>query len=568
MKWLKITNRTAFLILFIVGIIVYANAFFNGLVGDDSEIYNLQIIPLFPHSFITFFQSQVDLTHSHTFLGQYYRPFPFFYFSIIKSIFGITPLFFRFPMITLQVCNGYLIFLLLSRFFAKKISLLSSLIFLVHLMNQEATVYIAVAQDVLYFFFGISGLLLFTQKPAGYRKKLLAALLFTLSLMSKETGALFIFVTLFYSYLFISKRIKERLINLAFVSGAVIVYVFMRISASTQHATYIAQSLMQSIPLSIRVISMPKIGWYYISSFFLPHATYLAPEWIIKSPNIQDFYLPLILDIVFVCIVVFIYIVLVKAKNHFKNLFLFFAVWYFMGILFHIQIFPLDQTVAERWFSFSFIGMLGMIGVVGEKYKTFIKRHEAVLLALFTVVFLTLGIQTMIRNADYADAFTLYSHDIQFTGGNFILENNLGSELFARNSDQALAHFKKAIQFNPNWWTAWDNIGIYYEKKKDYTQAEKYYLYVVNKGNLIDASENLGRVYLLAHDYKKALSFTNSTLKENPDDPKILIERGIARYELGDKNSALLDIQRSFQIFPADSTKQIYQVMTNNGILQ
>jgi hypothetical protein len=76
-----------------------------------------------------------------------------------------------------------------------------SLVFLVHPINSEAVLYISATQEVLYFVFGILAVLILAETRTNtYYYLSIPCLL--LSLLSKETGALFMVVSLFYLKLF------------------------------------------------------------------------------------------------------------------------------------------------------------------------------------------------------------------------------------------------------------------------------------------------------------------------------------------------------------------------------
>src|SRR5258708_27738500 len=83
--------------------------------------------------------------------------------------------------------------------------------------------------------------------------------------------------------------------------------------------------------------------------------------------------------------------------------------WFLFGILFHSQIFPLDQTVADRWFYFPIVGILGMIGVLLEVFHINLKNIWIFSAVLIFVILLSL--RTFIRSVDWRDDFTLASHD-------------------------------------------------------------------------------------------------------------------------------------------------------------
>jgi len=52
-----------------------------------------------------------------------------------------------------------------------------------------------------------------------------------------------------------------------------------------------------------------------------------------------------------------------KKKISLGKLYFFFLSWFILGLLPHIQIFPLDATATGRWFYLPSLGLFGMISV-------------------------------------------------------------------------------------------------------------------------------------------------------------------------------------------------------------
>src|SRR5579871_3020750 len=199
-------KKTFLSIIFIIvtGVIVYGNSLSNGFVLDDSSqvlennlVHSVQNIPmLFLGSSFGIGQNQV--------VGIYYKPLMTTSFAILYWLFGPHPLAFHIYQVSIFIINAVLVFFILKYFFDENMSLLLSLIFLVHSINTETATYISNLQDVLYFFFGAISLLILQMKStkSGLKRSFFFFLFLILSLLSKEAGILFLIVSFLFVVFF------------------------------------------------------------------------------------------------------------------------------------------------------------------------------------------------------------------------------------------------------------------------------------------------------------------------------------------------------------------------------
>ncbi|MBP6913540.1 MAG: tetratricopeptide repeat protein [Candidatus Levybacteria bacterium] len=555
----SLSDIKVFIIFLIVGFCVFGNSLLNGFVGDEFVVlYNQHVTMPLPMAFLTFLQSQVDTTNPHSILGQYYRPLPLFYFSFIKHVFGLTPFFLRTPILILHICNAFILYIFFKRFFSKKIAFASALIFLVHPLNQEAVVYIAVAQEVFYFFFGGLAMLIITSPNRSIRKNLLASILFLLSFLSKESGILFFFASMLYLFFFVKKEIIKKI---PYLLLPLLMYLPMRFLASQNNVIYIVKSNISSLHFFDRMVAVPKIFFFYLSYFIYPRNVSILPKWVVEKVDIENFYVPLVLD--FLCITLFIlaYFIFIRKSRKLKVIYIFFAVIFIIGIGLHLQIKALDQTVAARWFYFPMIGLLGILSTLVEYFKKYILLYKKLFLITFILILIFFAGKTFTRNLDFKDALTLYTKDVNLPGENYYLENNIGDQLAQQGKyDLAIIHFKKSIKINPKWYIAYSNLGIVYEQKKDYEKAEKYLQYAI-VGKFLPAYENLARIYLLHKSPNKARDFTLLALKEFPKSETLWLTLSLSYYELGEYSLALPPALTSYQLFPQEKTAVVIQAI-------
>jgi tetratricopeptide (TPR) repeat protein len=457
-----------FYLIILIGIIIYFPIFFNGFVWDDYSfiINNPQV-----HQF-----NLLMLFGNNEFNdGPFYRPIPAVYFAIAYSMFGNTAFFYHLIQLILHIAGTFLLFIFLCTLFSEYIALFLALIFLVHPINVESVAYIGSTQSQLYFIPGISALLLAQKKHLPQRRLYTIILLLLLSVFTKEVGFLFIILVFVYRIIFRLGELKK----LSLFTGLLAVfYLCMRIfygGVTYSMGTFIP---VAALPLSQRILNIPSIILYYIKTFLFPLTLAIWQFWIITTISLTNFILPLFLSILLIGLLIFTAYLLFRRRKldnkHDKQYFqtyVFFFIWFVIGMGILLQIVPLDMTVADRWFYFPIVGLLGMIGVSLSawlpSYKTYKRRY----MLIAAIVLLLFASRTFIRTLDYKNEITLYRHDIQVNSRNYMLLNNYGEDLIKQGSiNKGCQYVKSSVALSPGA-PSLNELGDCYEGNQEYTQA-------------------------------------------------------------------------------------------------
>lgn len=554
----KISNKKALLILGIIGFIVYLTIFTNGFVGDDKEqIYNFTLV----HGLLdvpkVFLFHHVVLGAKSSLLGSYYKPLMLFYFYTIRGIFGINPFFYHAPQIILVVINSFFVYLFFSKFFKKYLAFFLALLFLVHPINQEVAAYISNIQEVLFFFFGMLAVIISAKNNYKTKDYFLIFIFLLLSLLAKESGILFLAIFITYAFIFKKAVLKKNIV----VSGAVLtIYFVFRFFSKDTSAFWIEPPPMAAVPLMERIMHIPSLFLYYLKTFFYPDILSFNQQWVIKKFDFQSFLLPLFFDLLFLGFIFALFWIRKRILTN-KNLLLFFTIWILLGLLPHLQILPLDATVATRWFYFSSVGIIGILGVICTIILARFKSKSNLLIVVFIVLLIVLALRTMARNTQWKNAFTLYSTDSNISQSP-LLENNLGDEYFKIGDyKNAKVHFQKALSLNPDLWIAVNNLGILAEKKGDYKTALKYYNMAYKKADRLPVAENIARVLLLSERRNLAEKFSRQKLLKYPFSAKLLLTLALALYEEGKYEEALAFANKSFEISPDAKTQTVIKAI-------
>ncbi|MEP7171091.1 MAG: tetratricopeptide repeat protein [Bacteroidota bacterium] len=249
-------------------------------------------------------------------------------------------------------------------------------------------------------------------------------------------------------------------------------------------------------------------------------------------------------------LLIFVYaIVNVKKKNPvaFGILFYLFTLCLSSNLLVKI-----DATIGLR---FLFTPSMGFcIAIVFLLYKIF-KIDPRVnvqltqmknMVIVFSILISVFALLTIIRNADWKDNYTLFSHDVEVSPNSTRIQSSLGfeyamkamhsSSLAERNEGlkNSIEHYKRAVDIYPEHPDAYYNLGIAYYNigEKDHAM-QSYWKAIEVNFKLKDPLKELGGIYYNDHRNDSALYYFRRVLALDSSDQKA---NEIARYLEGKTN--------------------------------
>jgi tetratricopeptide (TPR) repeat protein len=542
-----VKGKTAILLLCLIAFGVYFPVLFNGFVGDDflQIVQNTDVHSV--KNFLHFFASSTyESGGAEGVAGIFYRPVMMVSFALIYHFFGATPLPYHLLQLIVHIANGILLYWFLRRFFSSMWAFGVGLIFLIHPINSEAVVYSANLQDVLFFFFGMVGMNILRKKRANVW---LVSLFFLLSLFSKESGVLFLLISSLYCWLFMREHFRSRIL----LNGAVLVlYLFLRYGVARMYLNHGAVVPIYSAPLWERLLNIPAIVVYYMKTFFWPFSLGVEQFWLIRSVGVGDFFFPLLICLGLLGLLVMGARYLWRLKRKLFSSYLFFCCWFAIGLVLHLQLIPLDATVADRWFYFPIVGVLGL-------FSSFIPRGQVRWLRLGIVcLVLILGTFSLLRVLQWRDELTLYSHDIQVTPRNFLLDNSYASALItAGYFEEAKAYVISSIKGH-RYSANLNNMGIILVSEKHYKEAKQYFWEATTINKSYRVHENYSSFLLVYGDLDEAYSFTKSALQDFPASGRLWLNMAKIFYLRGEKKEALQSAERAYKILGSEESKEIY----------
>ncbi|MBU0579497.1 hypothetical protein KKE34_00450 [Patescibacteria group bacterium] len=584
----KLDRKWVWLILVVVGLVVFANSLPNNFVWDDEEqvvnntlVHSLKNLPYF------FSGSTFNTGGASGLSGMYYKPLMTVAFATMHGLFGPRAMGFHAVQIGLHILNAILVYLFFKELYGRlsfkknKIStqltswlaLLGAVVFLIHPLNVETVVYVSSMQDILFFLFGIGATLVMMKKEVKFKWlfAVFGGLLF--SLLSKETGIVWVVFIPIVAWILQRSFWKKWSLVVSGVSFTV--YAFLRFAVAGVGLEKHGLSPITQMSFTERLWSVPKIVVYYLQNYLWPNKLAISQHWVVKGASWKavswnEFYLPLLIVFLVGMGLLWVGWKLWQNSNEWRRVFGVFFILFCLGMGIHLQIFPLDMTVADRWFYLPQLGLWGMVSLLFLRWGSQVcfgwKRK--VLVGLVGLVLVALSIRSMVRNRNWRDGLTLYSHDIKIAVDSFDLENNFGVELYrVGRKEEAKVHFTRSTELADHWWTNWSNLGVIIEEEGDLETAAVYYQRAIDNGQYFLAFQNLARVKALRNP-EAAIVFIKDSLELLPYNAELYKWWAVAEYELENKDAALQILQRSFELAPSQKTAQLYWLMDQGEELE
>lgn len=550
----------------LIGIIIYGNMLFNGFVGDDNgQILNNISVHSIGNIWHFFTNSTFNNVPGNDLInGIYYKPLLSTTFSVLYTFFGGWAPIFHFFQLTLHITNSVLLFVIFKRLLKKEIAFGISLLFLVLPINNEAVVFVSALQEPLLLFFGLIAFSISLRKQQSLVTISITTILLLCSLLSKETGVLFLLILPLYQ-IFFYRSWKIQTLEAA---TALFIYVVLRFFVA--HIFFNTDQTLVTIPfahisLLQKLENIPSIIFFYIKTFFFPKDLMIGQRWVISHINENNFYLPLLIDAVFFAGIIAFGVTIYKRYTSYFKLFLFFSCWFVLGLFMHLQLLPLDATVATRWFYFPGIGLLGLLGTAGNVINFKSKRTKIIYFTLLVSLIVTFGIRDIVRNANWKNEITLYTHEIQYARDDYALQLNFATALSnAGNQKEALLHILYSVKLHPTV-NNLDLLALIYVKSHQIPKAEKTLMEALKyDSNSYNTYILLTEVMLSFDKPQATVPILKQFLSKYPNEAATWLYLAIEEYNAGDKEGAISSVQKSLQLQPSVQGQNLYSDIVGN----
>lgn len=550
----KLDNWKVACVVAALGLVTFFTGLATPFQGDDTyQIVNNPPVHSITH-IVQFFESST-FWNGEKLGGNYYRPMMTTVFSAIYTVFGAHTIAFHIVQLALYIASAFILFLVFKHFFKAHLALPLVLIFLVHPLNSQVVFSIPTMQDALFFFFGILALWVLINKKTT-QGLWWAIVLLLLSLLSKESGIVFIILASVYLYLFDQERLTDFLKKL---SLPVLVYILLKINAVGLDKVQRAAPI-DSTHLVGRLLTAPSIIQFYLTKFIWPRHLADNYYWVYSKFSVRHVLIPLVVDLAVIAIAIYFGLrIRKKLASQFKT-YIFFSVWTIIGIVIYLQIIPLDMTACETWFYFPMAGLFGMIAVALLTIE--IKLKPEILLLLVIALVSILGTRSFVRGFDYKSQYVLAKHDITVSPGDYSALNNISQYLIDHQQYKAAAVYaQRSINIYPVL-SNYNNLGVALEFSGNYPAALQAYDKALKYNDLNTIYENIGLILLVYSDPNTTNQFFVKALNQYPHDFKLWLYYSVFQGALGNNQNAKVTINNAAKYGSVPPT--IYSNIMNN----
>ncbi|MGA2508301.1 MAG: tetratricopeptide repeat protein [Chitinispirillaceae bacterium] len=169
----------------------------------------------------------------------------------------------------------------------------------------------------------------------------------------------------------------------------------------------------------------------------------------------------------------------------------------------------------------------------------------------------------------YTYAETLYRTTVTRNDNCWLAHNNLGLLLMNRGrTDEAMAHYQKALEINPNYGDAHYNLGILLEKMGRTDEAMAHLLKTLELDpNYADAHNNLGLLLMNMGRTDEAMAHLLKALEINPTNGYAHYNLGILLADVGRTYEAMAHYQKALELNPnhADAHNNLGALLAKMG---
>lgn len=460
----KTRTNFPYIILAIVGVLVYANMLSNAMFWDDYDfILNNQFVRNF------------DIGHIFTeniiagagFVSNYFRPILSLIFALEWHFFGNWTIGYHFISLIFHIANGLLLFNIFKKIFNRTlIPFFVSLIFLIHPLQVEAVAYANSLGDSLsvflmflaIFFYLKTNLLL--SDSNRLRNYFLALFLFILALLSKETAIVLPALLLMIEWLSYESTKKYesaknyflKLLPFFIIAG---IYMYLRGTIWNFDNTFNFYDKPDAYTESIlvRIFTFFKVLTTYFSLLILPVKLHYERT-IEMSRSLLDLQTFIGFGILITLFAIAITTFIKKRKLEL----LFALAWFLIGLAPASGILiPINNYLYEHWLYLPLIGFFLFWGFIVKDINLKLKSIVAIPLLIFLIF---LSIQTIKRNAEWRNPINFYLQTLEFTPESGRAWNNLGTEYAKiKEYEKAKNAYLKSIEFVPQNPGPYNNVG-------------------------------------------------------------------------------------------------------------
>jgi tetratricopeptide (TPR) repeat protein len=288
--------------------------------------------------------------------------------------------------------------------------------------------------------------------------------------------------------------------------------------------------------------------WFYLGKLLLPYPLItIYPRWQIDAAQWVS-YLPLTAMIGIFVLFWF------KRKTWARP-------WFFAFVYFAVALLPGLGLIDNFIFRYSFVfdhfqylasmGPLALAGAGLVRFSNLVLQEKALLQSsLGAGLLLILGVASWQRILVYKSEETLWTDTLSKNPNCWVAHFNLGNALHGQ-VDDAVAQYEKALEINPNFPDAQNNLGLALFQKGQVDEAiARYQKAVEINPHYTEAYSNLGLALFDKGQLDEAITQYQKALEITPKYVAARYNLGLALFQKGQLDEAITHFQKALDIQP------------------
>lgn len=548
-------------VLLLVTVLAYRHAWSAGYIWDD-DVYVTQ------NQLLTAPDGLRRIWFSLDSPSQYF-PLVYTTFRLEYALWGLHPAGYHWVNIILHAANAVLVWRLLLALRVPG-AWLAAALFALHPVHVESVAWITERKNVLMGLFFLLSLLAwvrFVEKESKGPYYALALLFYALALFSKTTACTLPAALLLLLWL---KKIPITLRRVIQIAPFVVLGIAMGlVTIWWERHHQGTQGELFAIGLPERFLVAGRALWFNLGKLFWPiDLAFSYPRWTISAANPWD-YVSLLATAALAAGIYF-------ARRHLGRgpevALLYFAAT-LSPMLGFIMLYTFRYSfVADHYQYLASIGPLALAAAgltLGGKFLG--RQRFALEPALGTALLVSLGVLTWQQCKMYADSDTLWRTTIAKNPKSWMAYNNIAISLLQKGkTDEAIAHYNKALELDPNYGEGHYNLanallrlGRTEEAVAHYEKALEIY------PNNIPARYNLASVFVQSGRVEEGMAHYRKALELNPRNAAAHNNLGATLLRLGRVDEAAAHYREALALDPnnAQANYNLANTLVQKGLL-
>jgi protein O-mannosyl-transferase len=298
-----------------------------------------------------------------------------------------------------------------------------------------------------------------------------------------------------------------------------------------------------------RVLIAGRVIWFYLGKLVWPvDLVFIYPRWHVSQTVWWQYLFPL------TALLVSVVLWLLSRRNRAPL-----AAWlFFVGTLFpalgFFNVYPFRYSfVADHFQYLASIGPITLAAAgIAIFFRSLMDKRQFLEPIVCGTLLLVLGVSSWRQSGMYTDIETLWRMTIARNPDCWLANNNLGDYLYNKGHiKEAIEHYQKAIQIDPNYAEAQNNLGAALAAEGRFDEAiENYHKAIQISPNFAYALNNLGMALAARGQFDDAIENYRKAIQISPNFADALDNLGAALTVKGRSDEALGYYRQALAIDP------------------